>query len=70
MMIPQKSLSTFLVSLSGQDWVRDPEITWLDPILKDLYREHGDNGRKAQSCAHGEDDEECCYLAEDDLHVI
>ncbi|CAH2008634.1 unnamed protein product [Acanthoscelides obtectus] len=50
-MIPQRKF-TFLVSLSGQDWVRDPEITWLDPILKDLYREHGNIGRKVQSCAH------------------
>lgn len=32
------SLSKFLVSLSGKDWVADPELKWLEPIIRDWFQ--------------------------------
>lgn len=65
------SLSKFLVSLSGKEWATDPELTWLDPILKDQNRENDNNEKEDQSCDDQcKDLEECCCLVEDDIHVI
>lgn len=36
------SLSKLLVELSGENWVNDPELTWLQPILTD-NRQQNDN---------------------------
>lgn len=36
------SLSKLLVELSGENWVNDPELTWLQPILTD-NRQRNDN---------------------------
>lgn len=63
------SLSQFLVSLSGKEWASDPELTWLDPILRDQYRENVAE-EEDQTCDQCEDGEECCCLLEDDIHVI
>lgn len=61
-----QSLSKLLVELSGEHWVNDPELTWLQPIVTNTG---GQNDNQAHHDNSEDDDvieEACCDCNDDD----
>lgn len=65
------SLSKLLVSLSGKDWAADPELQWLEQILRDQFHKTSDRSEdNTNYCDECQNDEGCCCLEDDNLATI